>query len=356
MSAMMKARGHLLYVRVYRTLRGRILSGEYEPGARIETEAELTRQLTASIITIRQAEQMLVNEGLLDKQQGRGTFVPESARRHLKILGICGLRLDQGLQQRFGSYYSDLVVLSQQAAVRRGVEFETAWLPTFDTERALRYCDESTIREYMGFLFIACGPSHPLLRRVRELGLRYALISSHGDVDDPRRVSLDYPEAIRLALAQFGARKGISLLVMGIDNLRTEVDAALAESPLRATCVYLNGSDRATSFEVAGYRRMLELIRGGQDTSRIVFLDDAVAQGATRALLKCGIGEQAVKLVVLCGQQEIVPLGYPATFVVHDTQEEVSRAFEILDRKTTKDDAENSSWRSSFRVILNGAD
>jgi DNA-binding GntR family transcriptional regulator len=42
MPPMMKERGNLLYRRVYRTLRGRILSGEYEPGDRIETEHELT--------------------------------------------------------------------------------------------------------------------------------------------------------------------------------------------------------------------------------------------------------------------------------------------------------------------------
>ena len=347
----MKPREHLLYLQVYRTLRGRILSGEYELGARIETETELTQQLKASIITIRQAQQMLVDEGLLSKQQGRGTFVPESARKHLKILGICGLGLNHTLQQHVGSYYSDLVVLSQQAAALRGLEFETAWLPNYDKDRALRYCSDATIREYMGFIFIACGSSHPLLERVRKLGLRYVLISSHGDANEPRRISLDYPEAIRLALAQFDGRHGKPLLLMGLDNLQSESKIALDALSYRATCISINSGKLESSVEAAGYHRMLELIRDGMDVSRIIFLDDAVAQGATRAMLKCGIPEKAVNLVVICGQQEIMPLGYPATFVVHDTQEEVNHAFDILDRKPAKSGRENVSWRSGFRII-----
>ncbi len=118
------------------------------------------------MITIRQAEQMLVDEGLLGKQQGRGTFVPESARQHLKILGVCGLNLAQGLQRHLGPYFSDLIVLSQQAAVKRGFELEIAWLPTSETDRARRYCEEPMVREYAGFLFFACGPNHLLLQRV----------------------------------------------------------------------------------------------------------------------------------------------------------------------------------------------
>ncbi len=356
MRSHMTERGHLLYRKVYRTLRGRILSGDYAPGARIETEAELTRQLRASVITIRQAEQMLVDEGLLDKQQGRGTFVPESVRQHLKILGVCGLDFAQGLQHRMGPYFSDLIVLSQQAAAQRGVEFETAWLPTFQPDRARRYGDEAAAREYRGFIFIACGPNHLLFKRVRELGLRYASISAHSRGTEPRRVWLDYPEAIRLALEQFGDRKRAPLLIVGIEALRPEVEAALTETEIRATQVYLEGDERQFTYETGGYRRMLELIAAGQNVSRIIFLDDVVAQGATRAMLKAGIREQDVKLAVICGQQEIVPLGYPATFVVHDTQAEVNHAFDILERGTSEGDAASLSWRSGFRVVCNGND
>ncbi len=350
----MRERGYLLYRKVYRTLRGRILSGEYEPGAKIETEHELTRQLGASVITIRQAEQMLVDDGLLDKQQGRGTFVPESVTRHLKILGVCGLDLAQGFQHRMSSYFSDLLVLSQQLASERGMEFETAWLPSFDENRAMRYCDESTIMDYRGFIFFACGPTHLLLKKVREMNRSYAVISAHSRGTEPRRVWLDYPEAIRLALTQFSDRPDVPILIMGIGNLRQDVEAALKQTRCNATQCYLSGDERQLAFETGAYHRMLELIDSGQSVSRILFLDDVVAQGATRALLKSGYREADIRLVIICGRQEIIPLGFPATFIVHDTQEEVSHAFAMLDHKPTNRGKDDPSWRSGFRVISNG--
>lgn len=45
------------------------------PGARIPSEAELCRQYGLSRMTVRQAITALVNEGLVGRQQGRGSFV-----------------------------------------------------------------------------------------------------------------------------------------------------------------------------------------------------------------------------------------------------------------------------------------
>ena len=59
------------------------------PGARIPSEAELCRHYGLARMTVRQAITALVNEGLLGRQQGRGTFVlptrltiPPSANAH----------------------------------------------------------------------------------------------------------------------------------------------------------------------------------------------------------------------------------------------------------------------------------
>ena len=51
------------------------LSLEWTPGAPIPTEAELTRHYAVAIGTVRKAVDTLVNEGLLLRSQGRGTFV-----------------------------------------------------------------------------------------------------------------------------------------------------------------------------------------------------------------------------------------------------------------------------------------
>ena len=63
------------YYRLAERLRRQILSGELEPGAQLATEEQLCREYAMSRGTVRQAIRLLTDEGLLRREQGRGTFV-----------------------------------------------------------------------------------------------------------------------------------------------------------------------------------------------------------------------------------------------------------------------------------------
>jgi GntR family transcriptional regulator len=66
-----------LHEQLYEILRSSIQRGDWEVGEMIPTEPELIEQYEVSRITVRQALNRLVNEGLIYRQQGRGTFVAE---------------------------------------------------------------------------------------------------------------------------------------------------------------------------------------------------------------------------------------------------------------------------------------
>ncbi len=59
-------------------IRRLIRAGEWPPGSQIPTELELARRFRVSRGTVRQALQLLTQEGLLSREQGRGTFVRTS--------------------------------------------------------------------------------------------------------------------------------------------------------------------------------------------------------------------------------------------------------------------------------------
>src|SRR5689334_18796077 len=72
-----------LYVQLMTRIREGIMDGTLRPGTQIPTELELANDYQVSRGTIRQALLALVNEGLLERVRGRGTFVrasPTSAR------------------------------------------------------------------------------------------------------------------------------------------------------------------------------------------------------------------------------------------------------------------------------------
>jgi len=64
-----------LYQRLRDQLAEQIASNRWQPGAAIPTESALAAEYGLSIGTVRKAIDQLVSESLLERQQGRGTFV-----------------------------------------------------------------------------------------------------------------------------------------------------------------------------------------------------------------------------------------------------------------------------------------
>src|SRR5881409_4201348 len=76
---------HKLSRRLFEQLAGEIRSGRLAPGARLPTEQALTRAARVSRTVVREAVAALRAEGLVITRQGVGAFVPENARRPLRI-------------------------------------------------------------------------------------------------------------------------------------------------------------------------------------------------------------------------------------------------------------------------------
>ena len=66
-----------LYIQVASVMRRRIETKQWLPGQKISTLVELESEFEVARVTIRQAIDILREEGLLRSQQGRGTFVAE---------------------------------------------------------------------------------------------------------------------------------------------------------------------------------------------------------------------------------------------------------------------------------------
>ena len=72
------------YVQLAQIVREKITRRQYKAGDRIPTEAELGDTYRMSRITVRQAIDRLVRDGLLERHQGRGTYVlPQKLKRNI---------------------------------------------------------------------------------------------------------------------------------------------------------------------------------------------------------------------------------------------------------------------------------
>ena len=85
------------YYQMYLSLRERITSGEFGQNGMIPTERELCEQYNISRITVIKALDILESEGVIERQQGRGSFVieitekePEYQKMTQMVAFVCG--------------------------------------------------------------------------------------------------------------------------------------------------------------------------------------------------------------------------------------------------------------------------
>ena len=111
-----------LYTQLMDTIEQQILSGERAPGERLPTEGALAQEFGVSLITVRHAMSGLCEKGLVDRKQGKGTFVRQlkHTRDIRKLEGFSDSCLRQGLHPGGQMLENRQVLLSDKLAVSLG--------------------------------------------------------------------------------------------------------------------------------------------------------------------------------------------------------------------------------------------
>lgn len=113
-----------LHQQLYDLLRAKIRSGAWQEGQMIPAEPELMKQYGVSRIVIRQVLNRLVSEGLIFRQQGRGSFVSERRLEEglLRIISFTEDMHQRGLTPKTSVLFKGLVPASEEIAEHLDIE------------------------------------------------------------------------------------------------------------------------------------------------------------------------------------------------------------------------------------------
>ena len=102
MAELARAGGIPVYVRIRETLRDEITKGLLKRGEKLPPEHELASKFSVSRMTIRESIEDLVNEGLLYRRHGVGTFVafPHLQRDHTRLTSFFDKAEEEGIVVR----------------------------------------------------------------------------------------------------------------------------------------------------------------------------------------------------------------------------------------------------------------
>ena len=83
-----------VYIQMHNQMREWINTGEWKEGEKVPSERDLALQFDVSRMTARQAVNTLVDEGLLERRRGSGTFVAlEKVREKNAIILLSVLQI-----------------------------------------------------------------------------------------------------------------------------------------------------------------------------------------------------------------------------------------------------------------------
>jgi GntR family transcriptional regulator len=221
------------YYLIRSILRSR-LQREYAPGSRLPTEFELCRMFQASRVTVQQALALLEKDGLIRREQGRGTFYlgepPESNKA--KLSGL----LESVLKYRKGAYARVLdkriVPASPRIAEHLRINPEA---PIVAIDR-VAIVDEAPIVFIAAFLPADIGA--PLLSEDGELSQRKSIVSILRDKYGIPVASVHQTIGAVLADPSFAPALGVEF----------------GEPVLEVERTYLDANSRPVNFSISFYR------------------------------------------------------------------------------------------------------
>lgn len=279
------------YLQLKEHLKGMILRGEIAPGSQIPSEHTLARQFKLSRHTVRQALGDLENEGLINREQGRGTFCLGQIKNGAKTIAVVT------------TYISEYIF----PAVIRGIEevlspagYNLILVNTDNNKAKEALCLENLLNQEIAGLIIEPTKSArentnaKYFMELEKRRLPYLMLHASYPESDPAYIIMDDEKGGYMAtqyLLQLGHRKIAGIFKADdLQGVRRQAGfmTALADYQTEFIPDFLGSFDteQLSSFPYQFARRLLQKI---DPPTAIVCYNDQTALGILEAIRDEGL-------------------------------------------------------------------
>jgi LacI family transcriptional regulator len=344
-----------LAVQLADVLRSAIAQGEYVAGRLIPSEHELCKQSGLSRTTVRRAIQLLVDDGLLYRVPGSGTFVGGSAA------SVGGTGASKAVQTTLGlliptlanPYYAELSRVIEREAHTRGFNLvvgQSDYVAAQEMTYLSRFAENTSIS---GVIAVPCGSDQvaDTYRELAERGVPFIFLVRGVEGIDADEVETDHiggAQAMVRHLIELGHRRIAYVgTTRGLPHRHLEgyrralLEAGIPEAP--ELMVTFDTDD-----ETAGREGARLLIERGVDVTAIFARVDITAAGVLQTLREHGVRVPDDISVAGFDNTQLAAHAHPPLTTVEHMRDEIGRlaVLFLLDR------IEGRYGETSRRVIV----
>lgn len=298
-----------------------IVSRVLKDGEKIPNECELSEIFKVSRMTVREAMMNLVQQNLLYRHVGRGTFV-KARNIGSKILWVCGKDITSG---EISPYYSSELHAFSKECAKHGLLVEPVWI-----RNSIEPISNSYLTDYAGYLFLSTDISHPLLKAVSEKKLPYAHIVPLPEKS--RFICPDTKQGVRLGIDYLKKENPAAkhIILIGHKIFEKTVRSVLRSDDMVKPFFFIPSSVMSVAIRESTMI-MQDIIANELDWSSLFVIDDVMALGVSEAVLKSRNAKSGdVHLLVSSGGSLNVPFINPVTYLHYDIGTEAAAAVNIL--------------------------
>ena len=328
-------------------IRSQIVSGQYDPGSRLPTRAELLEEYSASNSTVQQALDDLIRNGFVETRGRAGTFVAQHPP-HLTRLGLAYL-FHPGFDDcsEWSRFHHALNIESMNARLENGRRF-VSYYHLYDRQESntawLELCEDIQFHHLAGLIMV--GNAGMFEFRTHELDpeLPRVCLDRSGDPEIPSVVpdmekwlqraarELVQRGRKRLGLIEFQAHETSAHDTTGIDRLlRLAADAGASAEP-----IFYQPTMTLGPTAVSQTVRLLMSLPEDRRPDALIVNDDNLVESTVHGLVQSGVKvgpDGDIDVVVHANFPHPVHAPVPLIHLGYDVRLMLATAIKLLDEQ-----------------------